>query len=262
MPAFIRFFCTLLLACLSSLAQAERLRLVSDDWAPYIYWHDGQPKGSDYEVANEVLKRLGIDVDWQLLPWKRCLAMVEQGQADGVLDIFQADSRKSFMFYPDEPLSNVEFVLFQNNARPHAVERLEDLAGLTIGTSPGYTYSPAFTESPLFRREPAPTLEANFGKLMLGRIDLLVTDRRAGRQLRRQLGLEQHIQELPPVIGRHSQYLGLAHKPGRERLAQAFADELRRFKQDPAYAAINARYDGDTRNNPDAVEQHELSIPR
>lgn len=62
--------------------------MVSDDWAPYIYWHEGQPKGIDYEVANEVLKRLGIDVDWQLLPWKRCLAMVEQGAADGVLDIF------------------------------------------------------------------------------------------------------------------------------------------------------------------------------
>ena len=154
--------------------------MVSDDWAPYIYWHEGQPKGIDYEVANEVLKRLGIDVDWQLLPWKRCLAMVEQGAADGVLDIFRVDSRKPFMVYPDEALSEVEFVLFQADARPHAIERLKDLAGLTVGTSPGYTYSRAFSESFLFRREPAPTHEANFGKLMLGRIDLLVTDRRAG----------------------------------------------------------------------------------
>lgn len=262
MPDFIRLLCTLLLICLSPLAQAERLRLVSDDWAPYIYWEDGQPRGIDYEVTSEVLKRLGIDVDWQLMPWKRCLAMVQQGLADGVVDIFQIDSRKPFMFYPDEPLSNAEFVLFQNNAKPHAIERLEDLEGLTVGTSPGYTYNPAFSESPLFRREPAPTHEANFGKLMLGRIDLLVTDRRAGRQLRRQLGLEGQVQELPLVISRHSQYLGLAHKPGRERLAQAFTDELRRFKQDPAYAAINARYDSDLGNIPDAVEQHERSTPR
>lgn len=262
MPDLTPLLCALLLVCLSPFAKAERLRLVSDDWAPYIYWHEGQPKGIDYEVANEVLKRLGIDVDWQLLPWKRCLAMVEQGAADGVLDIFQVDSRKPFMVYPDEALSEVEFVLFEADARPHAIERLKDLAGLTVGTSPGYTYSRAFSESFLFRREPAPTHEANFGKLMLGRIDLLVTDRRAGRLLRRQLGLEGQVQELPLVISRHPQYLGLANKPGRERLAQAFADELRRFKQDPAYAAINARYDSDLGNIPDAVEQHEHSRAR
>lgn len=257
-----RLLCTLLLVCLSPLAHAERLRLVSDDWAPYIYWQDGQPKGIDYEVASEVLKRLGIDVDWQLMPWKRCLAVVQQGLADGVMDIFRVGSRKPFMFYPDEPLSDVEFVLFQNNAKPHAIERLEDLTGLTVGTSPGYTYSPAFSDSSLFRREAAPTHEANFGKLMLGRIDLLVIDRRAGRQLLRQLGLEQQVQELPLVISRHAQYLGLAHKPGREQLARAFADELRRFKQEPAYAAIGARYERAMRAIPDTVEQHEHSRAR
>ncbi|MBF8741102.1 substrate-binding periplasmic protein [Pseudomonas guariconensis] len=262
MPNFLRLTCILLLACLSPLAQAERLRLVSDDWAPYIYWHDGHLKGIDYEVANEVLKRLGIDVDWQLLPWKRCLAMVEQGLADGVLDIFQLDSREPFMVYPDEPLSEVQFVLFQAAAQHRAIKRLEDLAGLTVGTSPGYTYSPAFNTSPLFLRESAPTHEANFGKLMLGRIDLLVTDRRAGRYLRKQLGLEQQVEELPLMISRHAQFLGLARKPGRERLATAFADELRRFKQEPAYAAISARYENDLGNIPDAVEQHERSTAR
>ncbi|MCO7567980.1 transporter substrate-binding domain-containing protein [Pseudomonas sp. S 311-6] len=257
-----RLFCLLLLACLGPLAQAERLRLVSDDWAPYIYRDNGQPRGIDYEVTNEVFKRLGFDIDWQFLPWKRCLAMVEQGQADGVMDIFRLDSRRPYLVYPDEPMSQVEFVLFQARARRHAVERLEDLAGLTVGTAPGYAYSAAFSESPLFRREAAPTLEANFGKLLLGRIDLLVTDRRGGRYLRRQLGLERQVEELPLVISRHPQYLGLARKPGREQLAQAFAAELRRFKLEPAYAAINARYDGDGADIPDTVEQQERGTPR
>ncbi|MEW9681223.1 substrate-binding periplasmic protein [Pseudomonas sp. TE50-2] len=252
----MRLLGLVVLVGLSSLAHGERLRIVSDDWAPYLYLEGAQPKGIDYEVTNEVFKRLGVQVQWEFMPWKRCLAMVEQGLADGVMDIFQVDSRQGYLIYPDEPMSQVEFVLYQARSRPHPIERLEDLTGLTIGTSPGYTYEGAFAESPLFHREPAPSHEANFGKLALGRIDLVVTDRRVGRYVSRRLGLEQTVEELPLVVSRRPQYLGLARKPGREQLARAFSEELRRFKQEPAYAAISARYLGN-QDFPFAVEQQE-----
>jgi polar amino acid transport system substrate-binding protein len=262
MPAITRLFWILLLACLSPLAQAERLRLVSDDWAPYVYQQNGQPRGIDYEVTTQVFKRLGVEVEWQFLPWKRCLAMIEQGLADGIVDIFQIDARRPFLIYPSEPMSDVEFVLFQARSRRHTVTSLNDLAGLSVGTSPGYTYGAAFNGSSRFRREAAPTHEANLGKLVLGRIDLLITDRRVGRYLMRQLGLEQQVEELPLLISRQTQYLGLTRKPGRESLAQAFAEELQRFKQEPAYTAINNRYTGDIGNILNAVEQQESSTPR
>ncbi|ATP52428.1 ABC transporter substrate-binding protein [Pseudomonas sp. LAIL14HWK12:I7] len=262
MFATTRLIWILLLACLSPLALAERLRLVSDDWAPYVYQQDGQPRGIDYEVTTQVFKRLGVEVEWQFLPWKRCLAMIEQGLADGIVDVFQLDTRRPYLVYPTEPMSDVEFVLFQARSRRHAVTGLDDLAGLSVGTSPGYTYGAAFNDSPRFRREAAPTHEANFGKLLLGRIDLLITDRRVGRYLMRQLGLEQRIEELPWVVSRQTQYLGLTRKPGREALAQAFSEELQRFKQEPAYAAISHRYIGDIGNILNAVEQQESSTSR
>ncbi|MGE1082538.1 substrate-binding periplasmic protein [Pseudomonas shirazensis] len=256
-----RLLC-LLLACLSCSAQAERLRVVSDDWAPYVYEHNGQPQGIQYEVASEVFKRLGVQVDWEFMPWKRCLAMVEQGQVDGVLGVFQNDARKVYMVFPDEPLSEVEFVLLGKRGQHRAVKRLEDLAGLTLGTSPGYDYGAAFNQSTLFKQEPAQTHEANLGKLMLGRIDLLVTDSRVGRYLRRQMGLGQQTEQLPLLIDRQNQYLGLARKPGREQLARSFAEELRRFKQEPAYAQMIAHFEDDLGVLPGAVEQQERSTLR
>ncbi|MQG92530.1 ABC transporter substrate-binding protein [Pseudomonas sp. MN1F] len=262
MPHIVQLLCTLLLACLSPMALGERLRLVSDDWAPYVYRDSGQAKGIDYEVTTEVFRRLGVEVDWQFLPWKRCLALVELGQADGVMDIFQVESRKAYMVYPAEPMSDVEFVLFQASDRRHAIRQLDDLAGLTVGTSPGYAYDAAFNESEDFRRETAPSHEANFGKLIRGRIDLLVTDRLVGRYLQNQLGLEQQVEELPLIISRQAQYLGLARKPGREQLAQAFTEELRRFKQEPAFEAIIEHYIGDAGDLVGAVEQQESSTLR
>ncbi|MFJ4345914.1 substrate-binding periplasmic protein [Pseudomonas sp. NPDC089401] len=262
MPSISRLLCILLLACLSPMALGERLRLVSDDWAPYIYQEAGQAKGIDYEVTTEVFRRLGVDLDWQFLPWKRCLAMIEQGQADGVMDIFHVESREAYVVYPPEPMSDVAFVLYQASTRRHPVARLAELAGLSVGTSPGYAYGAEFNESNSFRREAAPNHEANFGKLVRGRIDLMITDRMVGRFLSRRMGLQQQVEELPLVISRQAQYLGLARKPGRELLAQAFGEELRRFKQEPAYLAIIERYIGDADDLLGAVEQQESSTPR
>lgn len=261
MSYLARLLTVLLLSCMSLLAHAERLRIVTDPWAPYAYEEDGQPKGIDYEVTAEVFKRLGIEVDWQFMPWRRCMLMVDQGLADGVLDIFQTTLRSSQLFYPNEPLSEVEFVLFQANDRPHAVNSLDDLRGLTVGTSAGYDYGQAFLESPLFRREAAPTQEANFGKLQRGRIDLVITDRRVGRHVLAQLGLEQQVSELPLVIDRQRQYLAVRRNAGMDLLAQRFAAELRRFKQEPAYAELHARYGHVTAGMTKTVEQQERSTP-
>lgn len=261
MPYFARLLIALTLACLSTAAQAEKLRIVTEPWAPYVYEEAGEMKGFDYEVTAEVFKRLGVEVQWQLLPWKRCLAMIDQGLADGVLDIFESNALSSKLYYPNEPLSYVEFVLFQANARRHGVQSLDDLEGLTIGTSPGYTYAPAFHLSTQFRREPAATHEANFGKLLLGRIDLLVTDRRVGRLIIEKLGIQSQVSELPLVIERQAQYLAVRRGVGMDLLAQRFAAELRRFKREPAYAELSARYGKRDNAFARTVEQQESSTP-
>ncbi|MGH8354873.1 MAG: substrate-binding periplasmic protein [Pseudomonas sp.] len=243
MRLFYRSLALLLVASLSLTARGETLRIVTEPWAPYVYEENGEPRGLDYDASAIVLKRLGVEVKWYFLPWKRCLTMLEQGQADGILDIFRTAEREKQMLFPAEPMSSVELVLFYAKARPHAFQRLEDLRGLKIGVSPGYWYANrAFRESTLFTREPAPTHEANFGKLLRGRIDLLITDRRAGHFLAARLGLAQLVDHHPPVIGRDLLYLGLRRNAGLESLAARFAAELRRFKNEPAYAELAARY--------------------
>ena len=112
MPRLVHLLTVLLLSCTSLLARAEQLRIVSDPWAPYVYEENGEAKGIDYEVTAEIFRRLGVDVRWEFMPWKRCMLMIEQGLADGVIDIFQNELRSSQLYYPSEPLSVVEFVLF------------------------------------------------------------------------------------------------------------------------------------------------------
>jgi polar amino acid transport system substrate-binding protein len=268
MPLITQLFAVLVFACLSFAARGEKLRIVTEPWAPYVYEDGGKNLGLDYETTAIVFKRLGIEVDWQFLPWKRCLSMLETGQADGALDIFHSEERDATLLYPSEPLSDVEFVMFYANDRPHPFSKLEELKGLTIGTSPGYLYSPDFSESTLFSREPAPTHEANFGKLVRGRIDLLITDRRVGQHLLDELNIRDQITENPTVISRQSQFLAVRRNAGMDLLVQRFGAELKRFKREPAYAELSARYGAAPSSSPSmnsatanskTVEQQESS---
>jgi len=257
MPLTLRLLLPLLLACLSANALGEKLRIVTEPWAPYAMVDNGRASGLDYETTAIVFQRLGIEVQWQFLPWKRCLMMLQRGEADGALDIFKATERDDLLLYPSEALSEVNWVLFQADARPHAFNRLEDLKGLTIGVSPGYLYRPDFDHSTDFTREPAPSHEANFGKLIRGRIDLLVTDRRLGQQMLEHLGLRDQVSQLPTVLNTREQYLALRRNAGMDLLAQRFGAELKRFKREPAYAQLVARYTGETLLAP--VDAHQVS---
>ncbi|RJX83054.1 ABC transporter substrate-binding protein [Pseudomonas sp. LS-2] len=272
MPLTSRLLFAALLASLSFSAAGERLRIVTEPWSPYVIVDDKQVSGLDYEMTNIVFKRLGIDVQWQFLPWKRCLMMLEQGDADGVLDIFKVAEREDLLLYPTESLSDVNWVFFQANARPHAFHKLQDLQGLNIGVSPGYLYSPDFDDSALFTREPAPSHEANFGKLVRGRIDLMVTDRVLGQRMIDQLNLQDQVSQLPEVLSRRALYLAVRRNVGMDLLVARFGAELKRFKREPAYAQLVARYTGELPaiapalpTDPSAisaektVEQHESS---
>ena len=242
MSVIVRLLTAVVFACLSFVAQGEKLRIVTEPWAPYAYEENGQAKGLDYETTTIVFQRLGVDVEWQFLPWKRCLMQLEQGKADGALDIFHNDERDGILLYPSEPLSEVAFVMFYAKARPHPFTTLDDLKGLTIGTSPGYLYSSAFRDATGLKHEDGPSHEANFGKLILGRIDLLITDRRVGQRLLNQLQLQDQVDQSPTVIARKNQYLAIRRNAGMDLLVQRFGAELRRFKQEPVYAELFARY--------------------
>ncbi|QZC95709.1 transporter substrate-binding domain-containing protein [Pseudomonas sp. ERGC3:05] len=244
MPVILKMLTAAIFTCLSLTAYGEKLRIVTEPWAPYVYDENGSMRGLDYETTVTVFQRLGVDVEWQFLPWKRCLAMLDQGHADGALDIFHSHDRDAQLLYPSEPLSEVEFVLFYANARPHPAENIDDLQGLTVGISPGYLYGDAFSESTLFNREPAASHEANFGKLSLGRIDLVITDRRVGQHVIKAMGLEGKVSQAPFVVSRQQQFLAVRRGAGMDLLVQRFAAELKRFKQEPAYAALSAKYGG------------------
>ena len=105
----------------------DKFLVVTDEWAPYVYKDGAIVKGFDYEVMLEVLSGMNLDVDFQLLPWKRCVFMIEQKEADAILDISSNDDRKKVMYFPDEKISESSSVFFYLKGKKFKYKTLQDL---------------------------------------------------------------------------------------------------------------------------------------
>lgn len=239
---FISIVCiTFQALCSLGIAQ-ERLLVVTDQWAPYVYRENDTIKGVDYEIMMAVMSTMGYEIDFQLLPWKRCIRMIEEKSADAILDISMTEQRKKAMYFPQEKISDSASVLFYLKGKEYRYEVLEDLSGLTIGTVLGYAYSKEFLEADFFTREPVKTEEQNLKKLLYGRIELFLSNKNVGLYAIHKMKIEDKVDFLPKVVSSGENYLAFSQKNGHAALSEIFSEHLERFKTTPEYTAILNKY--------------------
>ncbi|MEH6686363.1 MAG: transporter substrate-binding domain-containing protein [Halopseudomonas sabulinigri] len=241
MKAKLWLFLFPLLMCRCALA--EPLDIVSEAWPPYIYEDRGQLRGVDYEVTNRVLSQLGYQARWRLMPWRRALYNTSIGRADAILDISPNPQRRQEYIFSSEPLSISESVLFYRKDRPHRFTELHDLKGLKVGVSAGYVYgNPEFMSADYFSREPTASAQACLSMLMLGRIDMVMMNKRAGLFTLRQLALEDKIDHHPLVVSSGPLFLAFHQTPELRQLSERFSTALSTFKGSNEYLQILQRY--------------------
>lgn len=238
-----RLYALLVLLCVSVVSHAQPLKVCTNEWPPYTLLEEGQVRGIDADLLHLVLTNLGISYDITLEPWRRCLRKMNDGKLDILLDAFYSDERAKTMIFPNELMAESAMVLFHARARPYTINSVDDLTGLRVGTEPGYAYShEAFAKGTHFIREDAPTLDANVGKLLLGRIDLVITDRAVGLFTAKNMGVQDSIAYSPQPLYSDRVFAAFSRRPAIAALVPSFESELRRVKQTPEYAAILRRY--------------------
>jgi polar amino acid transport system substrate-binding protein len=232
----------LALALFTGGLRAEPITVVTEPWPPYVFLQDGQLRGADYEVSQQLLSGLGYQPEWRLMPWKRAQHDVLAGHADAILDIGINPERQTQYHYPGEPLSTSESVLFYRSSQPFPFTKLDDLRGRRIGVSAGYSYgNQAFLEADYLSREPCPSIEACLLMLQRGRIDMALINRSVGRYTLKLLGISDITHHTEPLSG-GPVYLAFARRPELADLANRFADALRAFKQTANYQQILRTY--------------------
>lgn len=63
-------------------------------------WRTVEQSGLNFELLKRVESKLQLDFDYELLPWKRCLAKLKANEVDGAFTVSFSDARREFGAFP------------------------------------------------------------------------------------------------------------------------------------------------------------------
>lgn len=237
-----RLLIVLLLATSAAAVELKPLVVASEAWPPYVTARPDLP-GFDVEVSRHVLEQLGYEMQLTLMPWRRALVHARNRQVDAVLDAFDDPERRTWLHYPDEPLSTSTSSLFCYRCAYAAAPTLEQLTDALVAVNRGYQYSDAFDRHPGIDRVEVGSFEQGLMLLERGRVDYYAINNRVGLFTLQQMGRRDGFRPLsPPIAPVEPVYLVFARKPGFAKLARRFSEQLAAFKQTDDYQRILARY--------------------
>jgi len=178
---WLPLFC--LIACIGAYAFAEdRVVRVAGD--PYPPWAEGTAGskatgGIAVEIVEELFRRLDLKTRAVIYPFQRGLERIEHGDEDVILMVSRSKEREHFMLV-SIPIREVKFVFYY----APGLDRFdwhnwEDLKPYRIGSVTGYNIGEDWNDAIKkydLKVEEVKTDIFNIRKLILGRIDIAVTD--------------------------------------------------------------------------------------
>lgn len=113
---------TLLLIFSSSICVGDTLKLcVSDsNWHPYVIIEGNEVSGIYIDMLTSAVELLSHEIEFEILPWKRCLHQTKEGKYDGIAGVSYQEKRAVYLDYPNDTnhsthsefrLSQVEYVV-------------------------------------------------------------------------------------------------------------------------------------------------------
>lgn len=158
---------------------SETIRLTNGDWLPFQSEKTLLHHGVISRIATEAFASEGITVQYGFFPWKRARLYSERGEWDGSLA--WAQRRPDFVphFLFSDPILTVPKTLFFLMSRPVKWDSVQDLRGLRIGITAGYTYGDEFDRAArdgVFTVEEVTRDEQNLRKLLKGRLDAVAME--------------------------------------------------------------------------------------
>jgi polar amino acid transport system substrate-binding protein len=199
----------MLLMCLVAWAQHSSakepvLRACGHPAAPPMSWdQDGQLTGVCVAAARRAFAAVGMTLEVEPpMPWARCLRMVETGEVDVNLCGFANDKRLEHAVMVEPPVGHNEAVLIVRRDSALVYKSWADLNGLRIGMGRGVSFGEEFDAylAQHTQFDLAISEAHNLQKLLLGRLDAVVTARHAGQQQIRATGCEAQLRLLPGKV--------------------------------------------------------------
>lgn len=121
-----------------AISHADVITLRTDEWCPYACDPKSDKPGFMVEIANEVFKKYGHTVDYNVMNWARVLTDVKSGQYDGVIGASRSDV--SGFVIPEVPTGVLVSYYYTRKDDSWMYTGVDSLKKKKIGVINDYTY--------------------------------------------------------------------------------------------------------------------------
>jgi len=223
-------------------AFGERISFTTTDFPPYVIVEDGNISGLEVEIVRELCRRLGMEPDIEVFPWKRALLYVKEGTADGVLMPAYTEERAEYMYFTSESPVRERIAIMAKKGSGIKASSLDDIKGKAVGVVIGSSYGKAFDSFEGLKKDSSTGSEMLLKKLAGNRHPLVVCDEIVLKYLARKTGLCEV--ETVLVLDENPQFIGFSKAPGKkgEDLTEKFSSAIRQMKEDGTLKKIESKY--------------------
>jgi polar amino acid transport system substrate-binding protein len=154
-----------------------------DDYAPYSSVVDHVAKGFAVDVVRESFAAVGVTVNFEVLPYTRCLAETKAGHLIGCFDAVPNKLIAASYLWPDKPLFTTPMNVYSLADSKENGLTAVDLEGKTVGVERGYEYGDAFDLDTKIVRKVVDKNDQGFKMLLAGRIQYMAGEERISKAL-------------------------------------------------------------------------------
>ena len=233
-------------------AAAQPVRLATLEWEPYI-GTKMPDQGYTAALIRAAFAEQGMDVKIEFYPWARALHLARTGAVDGLMPEYFNPSRESEFVYsaafPGGPLvlykRDGDAIAFSVDPVKQQDAALRALKSKRFGVVRGYLNTPVFDAASYLIKEEANDDATNLRKLVYGRIDLAVIDRRVAEHLIRTEypDYAKKIEPMDPALADIPLFIAFSRKsPRMNQALAAFNKGLAAMRADGRIDALYKRY--------------------
>jgi polar amino acid transport system substrate-binding protein len=212
---------------------------LDQNYPPYSSGTAQQATGLYVDLIRAVFTRMGMEVDFQPLPWKKALKESAEGRM-AVGGIYKNKTRLKIYDY-SEPLFEERLNVYVEKGKAFPFHRLSDLQGKTIGLNRGWSYGDAFDAARKkyhFTADEVDSNLQNFRKLLSGKIDCLVADQVAASRILHRENWSDRVESLSRPAAVNYAYLAFAKRLKKRDLLERFNKALAEMKKDGSYEKL------------------------
>lgn len=176
------FLSSLLLA---TVAHADPLKFVTEEYPPFSYREAGAYKGASIDQVDLLMKDAGLQYSLEMMPWARALALAETQDTTCVFTTVHNKERdKHFKWV--EPLLIDRTILVRRSGSGVEPGTLAEATKFVVGTQRGDFTADILKEKNFPKVDLASDFNLTLKKLLAGRIDLMPVSEKYYDKLKRE----------------------------------------------------------------------------